>query len=80
MSNEIKEYENMDLIGQLTIQGNIPCVFCGKGDECETSAFKMGMFDPGTKASDIKYAKVEDQNEVWEEAIQIGRLMGERLQ
>lgn len=30
---ELVELEHMELIGQLTIQGNIPCVSCGKGDE-----------------------------------------------
>jgi len=79
LAAEMTEYENMDLIGQLTIQGNVPCAFCGKGDECEMGAFKSGMFDPGTRACDVKYARVEDQKDVWEEAIRIGRLMGDRL-
>ena len=34
---------------------------------------------PGTKASDVQYARVEDQQEAWEEAVRIGRLMGERI-
>ena len=69
----------MDLIGQLTIQGSIVCAFCGMGDDCEMSAFKSDMIDTGIRASDYKYPKVEDQKEVWEDAIRIGRLMGERL-
>ena len=69
----------MDLIGQLTIQGSIVCAFCGKGDECEMSAFKNDRIDSGARASDYKYPRVEDQKEVWDEAIRIGRLMGERL-
>jgi hypothetical protein len=36
-------------------------------------------FEPGTKACDVKYARVEDQKEVWEEAMRIGRQIGERL-
>lgn len=79
MAAEFRDYENMDLIGQLTIQGSIVCAFCGKGDECEMSAFKNRLIDTGTRASDYKYPRVEDQQEVWEEAMRIGRLMGERL-
>ena len=79
LAMEMTEYENMDLVGQITIQGSIVCAFCGKGDECEMSAFKSDRIESGARASDYKYPKVEDQEEVWEEAIRIGRLMGERL-
>jgi multimeric flavodoxin WrbA len=75
---EFRDYENMEVLGQLTIQGNIPCVFCGKGDECEMSGIKS-MCEPGTRVSDIKYARVEDQKAVWEEAMRVGCLIGERL-
>jgi hypothetical protein len=50
------------------------------GDECETSGMKSGLFAPGTRVCDVKYARVEDQKEVWEEATRIGCLVGERLQ
>ncbi len=43
------------------------------------SGFKSRLIDPGTRVSDYKYPRVEDQQEVWEEALRIGRLMGERL-
>lgn len=76
---ELKEYERMELVGQLTVQGNVPCVTCGEGDDCEMSGLKK-MYGPDAKASDIEYSRVEDQKEVWEEAVRIGRLIGERLQ
>lgn len=78
LAAEIREYERMDLIGQLTIKGNIPCLTCGKGDECEMSGLKV-MHGPDAKTSDFGYSRVEDQNKVWEEATRIGRLIGERL-
>ncbi|MCG8636434.1 MAG: flavodoxin family protein [Desulfobacterales bacterium] len=78
LAAEMTEYENMDLIGQLTVPGNIPCAFCGKGDECEMSGVKQ-LLDPGIKASDIRYTGVEDQQDIWKEAIGIGRQMGDRL-
>jgi multimeric flavodoxin WrbA len=79
LAAEFRDYENMDLLGQLTIPGSIVCAFCGKGDDCEMSGFKSRLIDTGTKVSDYKYPRVEDQQEVWEEALRIGRLMGERL-
>lgn len=41
------------------------------------SAFNSDIID--TNASDVKYGKVEDQKQVWDEAIGIGRIMAERL-
>ena len=79
MAAELKEYERMDLVGQLSVQGNIPCLTCGVGDECEMSGLKV-MYGPDAKTSDFGYSRVEDQKEVLEEAIRIGRLMGERIQ
>jgi hypothetical protein len=49
LAAEFKEYENMELLGQLTIQGNVPCATCGKGDDCEMSALQM--LGPDVKAA-----------------------------
>ena len=79
LATEIKEYERMDLVGQLTVQGNLPCLTCGEGDECKMSAVKI-MYGPDAKTSDFEYSRVENQKEVWESAARMGRLIGERLQ
>ena len=78
MADELQNYERMDLVGQLTIQGTVPCLTCGKGDECEMSGLKM-LYGSDAMTSDYGYSRVEDQEEVWEEAKQIGRLIGKRL-
>lgn len=78
LATEIRDMERMELMGQLTIQGNLPCAFCGEGDECEMSAFQL-LYGPDAKTSEVGYTRVEDQKEVWEEAKRIGRLIGERL-
>ena len=78
LATEIRDYEHMELVGQLTIQGNLPCLNCGEGDECKMSAVKI-MYGLGAKTSDFEYARVEDQKEVWEEASRIGRLIGKRI-
>ena len=79
LAAEIRDYERMDLVGQLTIQGNVPCLTCGEGDNCEMSGVKM-LYGSEAKTSDYEYSRVEDQKAVWEEAARIGQLIGERLQ
>ena len=80
LAAELREYERMDIIGQLTVKGNVPCLTCGEGDECQMSTVKL-MYGQNAKTSDlIKYSRVEDQKEVWEEAVRIGHLIGQRLQ
>jgi len=79
LAAEIRDYERMDLVGQLTVQGNVPCLTCGEGDTCEMSGLRM-LYGPSAKTSDYGYSRVEDQKVVWEEATRIGHLIGERLQ
>ncbi|MCX5873921.1 MAG: flavodoxin family protein [Deltaproteobacteria bacterium] len=79
LAAELREYERMDLVGQLTVKGNLPCLTCGEGDGCQMSAVKV-VYGPDARTSDFGYSRVEDQKEVWEEAVRIGRLIGERLQ
>lgn len=78
LSNELKEYERMELVGQLSIQGNLPCLTCGQGNDCQMSAVTL-MYGTDANTSDIGYSKVESQKDVWDQASQIGQLMGHRL-
>jgi len=78
LAAELKDYEQMDLVGQLSVQGNLPCLTCGKGDECEMSAVKI-MYGAESKTKDIGYARVENQANIWEEAIHMGQRIGERV-
>lgn len=75
---QLKEMERMELVGQVMVKGNIPCLTCGVGDECEMSGLRK-RYGPDARSSDYPYVRVEDQKEVWEEAMRIGRLIGERL-
>lgn len=79
LATELKDYERMELVGQLSVQGNLPCLTCGEGDGCEMSGVKM-MFGPDAKTSDFEYSRVEDQNDVLKEAQRIGLLIGEQVQ
>ena len=75
---QLKTMERMELIGQVMVKGNIPCLTCGEGDECEMSGLRK-RYGPDARSSDYPYTRVEDQKEVWEEAMRIGRLIGERV-
>jgi hypothetical protein len=77
LAAEIRDYERMELVGQLTVHGNLPCLTCGEGDECEMSAVKI-MFGKDARTSDFDYVRVEDQRDVWDGAARIGRLIGEK--
>ena len=79
MAEKCREYERMDLIGQLTVQGNLPYLTCAEGNRCKMSGVKV-MYGPGAKTADFGYSRVEDQGEVWKEATRIGRLIGVRLE
>ncbi len=42
--NSIKFFmmeENMNFLGEVKVLGNVPCIKCGRGDECKMSAIKM---------------------------------------
>ena len=75
---QLKEMERMELVGQVMVKGNIPCMTCGVGDDCEMSGL-IKRYGPGAKSADYPYVRVEDQKEVWEEAMRIGRLIGDRV-
>ena len=42
--------DRMNLIGQLAVKGNVPCLTCGKGDACEMSGVPL-LFGENVKAS-----------------------------
>jgi multimeric flavodoxin WrbA len=78
LATELRDFERMKLVGQLSVQGNLPCLTCGEGDRCEMSGVKI-LYGQDAKTSDHGYSRVEDQEEVWKEAIRIGRLIGKSL-
>jgi multimeric flavodoxin WrbA len=79
IATEIRDYERMELMGQLTVQGNLPCLTCGHGDDCKMSGLKV-LYGPKANTADFMYKRVEDQQDVWNAAENIGRMIGERMQ
>ncbi|MBC8374120.1 MAG: flavodoxin family protein [Planctomycetes bacterium] len=78
LATQLGEMERMELVGQVMVKGNLPCFTCGVGDECEMSGIQR-RYGQDTRSSDYTYSRAEDQKEVWEEAINIGRLIGQRM-
>ena len=78
LARQLGQQEHMEIVGQVMVKGNLPCLTCGVGDVCEMSGIDR-RFGPDAKACDIPYSRAEDQEVVWEEALNIGRLIGERL-
>ena len=79
LATELRDFERMEIVGQLSVQGNLPCLTCGEGDRCEMSGVKI-LYGQNAKTSDHRYSRVENQKEVWENAARMGRLIRERLQ
>jgi NADPH-dependent FMN reductase len=69
--------DRMQVVGQLEIQGNLPCLTCGNGDDCEMSGVPT-IFGENTPASVDKCVNVEDQD-AWIKAKVFGQIIGERL-
>ncbi|MDP6546884.1 MAG: flavodoxin family protein [Phycisphaerae bacterium] len=78
LATQLGQMEHMELVGQVMIKGNLPCFTCGVGDECEMSGIQR-RYGSGTRSSSYVYSRAEDQKEVWDEAISIGRLIGQRV-
>ena len=78
LAMEVRDFERMELVGQLSFPGNLPCLSCGEGDSCEMSAVKL-LYGPDARTPDYGYLRAEDQKIKWDEAIRIGRLIGEQL-
>ena len=78
LATQLKTMERMELVGQVKVNGNIPCLTCGAGEECEMSGLRK-RYGPDARSSDYPYVRVEDQKQVWEQAMRIGRLIGHRV-
>jgi len=69
--------ERMHHVAELSIIGNVPCLTCGYGDECKNSGVPF-VFTEKIKASADYCVAVENQP-VWEDAMQTGKLIGQYI-
>ncbi len=67
--------EQMHHVAEFAIEGNVPCLTCGFGDDCKNSGIPH-VFTNKIKASTEHCVAVENQP-VWEEATKTGTLLGQ---
>jgi hypothetical protein len=53
--------EGMTNLGTLVIQGNVPCIRCGHGDDCSMSGIKM-LHGPETSAASVGVKTFEEDS------------------
>ncbi len=70
--------EGMNFIGGVKIQGNIPCLTCGYGDECATAGLKM-IHGPEATVNSVGLKRFEEQEEVLQQVIELGKNMKQAL-
>jgi len=70
--------ERMEVVGNIKINGNVPCLTCGHGHECKMSGVPS-LHGKGATASAEMCVAVEEQAEVWDEAQRLGQVLGERV-
>jgi hypothetical protein len=78
LSNELR-MDRMEILGEVKIRGNVPCLTCGRGDDCEMSSVKF-LHGKNTRASADNCVRVEDQEDVWRELQHLGRSLRSRLE
>lgn len=70
--------EGMRFVGSLKVQGNVPCVRCGVGDDCRMSGIRM-IFGPEATVGSVGINCFEVQPESIEAANVLGRQIAEAL-
>ena len=70
--------EGMRFVGSLKIQGNLPCIKCGFGDECDLSGLKM-LFGPEATVDSVGINDVDRKPSNLDEARSLGRKIAEAL-
>jgi len=71
--------EGMNFLGSAIIYGNVPCIKCGYGDECEMSAIPM-IYGPGTAVETVGVNKFNEQPAGIEAATELGKKIAATLQ
>ena len=70
--------EGMEVVGSVKVLGNVPCIRCGYGDECDMSGIKM-MLGPDETVESAGVNRFEDQPEAVKAAKEMGQAIAEAL-
>ena len=70
--------EGMNFVGAIKIQGNIPCIKCVYGDECNMSGIKM-LYGSDATVDSVGIKSFEEQPVAVEAATELGHKIDEAL-
>ena len=70
--------EGMNFLGSVRILGNVPCLKCGKGDECEMSGIKL-IYGPIGTVGSTEIQTFDQQPAAVKEALELGRKIRQEL-
>ncbi|WP_319506802.1 flavodoxin family protein [uncultured Methanolobus sp.] len=70
--------EGMNMVGSVKVLGNVPCVRCRYGDDCDLTGIKM-MFGPDATKESVGVSRFEDQPEAVAAAKELGQKIAEHL-
>lgn len=74
-TNAIKFFmmeEGMEFVGEVRLQGNVPCIKCGHGDDCKMSGIKM-LHGPEATVASVGVNTFCHQQEAQAAAVQLGK-------
>ena len=70
--------EGMNYVGEIVMDGNVPCVKCGYGDECSMSGIPM-LYGPEATVASVGIRCFEDQEAAVKGTAELGRKIAEAL-
>ena len=68
--------EGMEFMGGVKVAGNVPCVACGYGDECDLSGISM-IHGPEATVASVGINRFEEQPQAMEQVRDLGRRIAE---
>lgn len=70
--------EGMNFVGAVKLHGNVPCIRCGHGDECQMSGIPM-LYGADQNVESVGISSFEDQEHAVEAARELGRTIAAAL-
>jgi len=80
-SNAIRFYmmeEGMDFLGAVRVEGNVPCIKCGHGDECAMTGITM-LYGAGATVESIGVQAFTAQQSAIQAAVELGKAIAAKL-
>jgi hypothetical protein len=66
--------EGMTDLGSLIVEGNVPCIRCGHGDDCRVSGIKM-LYGPEATVESVGVKTFEEDDRL----VAAAKALGERI-